>query len=195
MKQLTISLSAQRGSALISAMVSAAVLSVGILGLAKLGSSNSYKINQAKQTAEATMYAQNLIEQFRSVEGVDSSVTTTVSGATTTNTVGSVDGSNVENSNYESISGVTSSFSRTWSVTEDASTGTKNVVVSVNWSDSKGQTQTVTLASKLASVDPADSGRLMLSPSSDAITFTAPVVSDSVEVVTDNGNGNNGNGP
>lgn len=168
--------SLQRGSALVSAMVSAVVVSVGILGLAKLGSSTNYRVNHAKQQAEATLYAENLLEQFRTYESVE----------TAQDKVAYADIA----SNYDAVSGLNAAYTRTWSVSEDTTNGVKTVSVTVGWTDAKRQSNSVTLSSNIAQADPSNAGRTMLTPSASSMTPTFGVQDTGEDDTNSNGNGN-----
>lgn len=138
-----------RGFSLIEALVALLVLSFGMLALASFQLTLSRNSDLAKQRTEATRLAQQKMEQLRAYARVD---THAALPHIVNYTDDVVSGADAVTSN--------ATFTRTWTVTANASNTEKAVNVTVDWSDRTGADQRVQLFSVISKYDPQDIGSL-----------------------------------
>jgi type IV pilus modification protein PilV len=141
----------QAGFTLIEALIAMLVLAFGLLAVAGLQTTLAHNSDVAKQRTEATRLAQAKIEELRGYQQLPAAsgipayadiVGSNDTPATTTNT----------------------SFTRAWTVTEDAALTQKILRINVDWVDRQGQPQSVLLSSVISRSDPADVGTLGMRP-------------------------------
>jgi len=136
----------QRGFSLLEALIAALVVALAMLGLARLQSVTLINSGDSRMKTRALNLAQDKIEELRSFANKDT-YTGMASG----------------NDAPTSYAGDNSSFARTWSITTcPNSVDCKQVGVRVNWTDPKGEAQTVELTSYIASGDTVNSGVVLL---------------------------------
>jgi len=136
----------QRGFSLLEALIAALVVALAMLGLARLQGVTLINSGDSRMKTRALNLAQDKIEELRSFANKD----TYTGMASGNDTPTSYDGDN-------------SNFTRTWSITScPNSVDCKKVGVRVNWTDPKGETQTVDLTSYIASGDTVNSGVVLL---------------------------------
>jgi len=136
----------QRGFSLLEALIAALVVALAMLGLARLQGVTLINSGDSRMKTRALNLAQDKIEELRSFANKDT-YTGMASG----------------NDTPASYSGDNSSFARTWTISNcPNSVDCKQVGVSVNWTDPKGETQTVALTSYIASGDTVNSGVVLL---------------------------------
>jgi len=136
----------QRGFSLLEALIAALVVALAMLGLARLQGVTLINSGDSRMKTRALNLAQDKIEELRSFANKDT-YTGMASG----------------NDTPASYSGDNSRFARTWTISNcPNSVDCKQVGVSVNWTDPKGDTQTVALTSYIASSDTVNSGVVLL---------------------------------
>jgi len=136
----------QRGFSLLEALIAALVVALAMLGLARLQGVTLINSGDSRMKTRALNLAQDKIEELRSFANKDT-YTGMASG----------------NDAPTSYAGDNSSFARTWTITScPNSVDCKKVGVRVNWTDPKGETQTVALTSYIASGDTVNSGVVLL---------------------------------
>ena len=144
-----------RGFTLIEALVALLVLSFGMLAIASFQVTLTRSSDLAKQRTEATRLAQQKMERLRAYAQVASSTATphvfNYTDDLVTSTAPEVFASNA-------------TFSRTWTVTPNASNTEKWINVNVSWADRAGQPQSVQLLSVISKFDPQDIGTLATGP-------------------------------
>lgn len=147
--------SSSRGFTLIEALVALLVLSFGMLAIASFQVTLTRSSDLAKQRTEATRLAQQKMEHLRAYAQVASSTATphvfNYTDDLVTSTAPEVFASNA-------------TFSRTWTVTPNASNTEKWINVNVSWADRAGQPQSVQLLSVISKFDPQDIGTLATGP-------------------------------
>lgn len=135
------------GFILIEAMVAAFILAIALLGLARLQGAVFTANAESRMRTHALNLAQKKIEELRSF-------------ANQTGYTGISSGSGCDGSDCV---GENSTFSRTWTQTACANSAPcKVLAVTVTWTDQKGSTQTVTLTSYIADIDPVKGGVALL---------------------------------
>lgn len=126
----------QNGIGLIEVLVSLVVLAAGLLSVATLHLNVIELSSDNKSRAEAMTMAQQRLEELRNYSAdVASKAEFDLAYA------------DISNGNSTSGTGINTSFTRTESITESA--GTKDLSVSVTWSDAQGDSQTVVLNSSV----------------------------------------------
>lgn len=134
----------QRGVGLLELIVTLLVFSIGIAALIKFQGQYFYYYDVSKQRSEAVILAKNKIESLRNYEVI----------ATTTGKVAYADivtGSST-------TAGNNASYTIAWTVTTNTNPDYKNINTVVTWTDRRGSSQSVSLSSIIASIDPATSG-------------------------------------
>ena len=135
-----------KGFGVIEILVTLGVLTVGILGVTKLHSVITQQSLENKARNEALMIAQSRIETMRNYTG------TVTSQATFNTTYADTNGY----ANSTAITGVSAAFTRTESIS--TSGNLKNIGVRVAWTDPDGESQNVTLSTKLSYIPPRSVG-------------------------------------
>lgn len=165
-----------RGSALLGVMVAASSFGFGMLSLSKLQGNLTLANNEVKQYDEALKFGKSKLEQMRGFEAVNSKT-----GLAAYQDI---------NSGTDSVNGHSSTFSRTWSVTDSSNGKSKAVVVTVSWSGQKGTTESISLNSTINQTSAASSGQLFLTSAAGSIVPNSNQISPNVpEGATDNGDG------
>lgn len=135
------------GFILIEAMVAAFILAMALLGLARLQGGVFTANAESRMRTHALNLAQKKIEDLRSF-------------ANQTGYTAISDGSGCDGSDCV---GENSNFTRAWTQTACANSAQCKVLkVTVNWTDPKGITQSVTLTSYIADIDPVKGGVALL---------------------------------
>lgn len=134
----------QRGIGLLELMITLLVFSIGIISLFKFMRQYSYYYDVNKQRAEALVIAKNKMETLRGFEVI----------ATTTGKVAYDDIA----TGYATASGNNASYTSTWTVTTNTNPDYKTVNEAVMWVDRRGGSQSLTLSTIIAKIDPATSG-------------------------------------
>lgn len=133
----------QRGFTLLEALISALVVAVAILGLARLQGITLFNSADSRMKTHALNLAQEKIEELRTF-------------ANQNDYTGMDDGS-------DTATGANSTFDREWEISDcENSVNCKQINVAVTWTDPKDDTQTVQLTSYIAEADPVKSGVVLL---------------------------------
>lgn len=136
----------ERGFTILESMVALAIILVGILAITQLQTTQVTAGVSSKQRVEATLLAQQVIEQYRAYATVPATA-----GVTAYEDI--ADGS-------DTVAAAGTSYARSWTVTNKTGPAHKLLVVSVGWTVS-GKSEAVTLTTIIAPVDPVLSGRLI----------------------------------
>lgn len=134
----------QRGVGLLELMVTLLVFSIGLISLFKFMRQYSYYYDVNQQRAEALVIAKNKIEGLRGFE-----VIATTTGKVAYNDI--VTGS-------ATMAGNNASYTSTWTVTINTNPDYKTINEVVSWLDRRGGSQSLTLSTIIAKIDPATSG-------------------------------------
>jgi type IV pilus modification protein PilV len=144
------------GFSLIEVLVSLVILSVGLIGTAKLQTAVLKNGSDSQARSEAITIAQSKLEEFKSYEtladydNIQSSAalisTAESQGQTLTFTV----------------DGTSASYNINWSITENTTPNYLEVTVNVAWQDSMGSPQQVSIASIIGESEPSYSGLITL---------------------------------
>lgn len=137
----------QRGATMVEALVAFLVLAFGLLAIAGFQVTLSRNSDLAKQRSEAMRLAQERLEELRTFQSLAGY--NTLANQAAANVTGYA-----TNTTYSIASAITGYT--------DPNPDYKTVVVTVSWTDRVGATQTVTLNSTIAGIDPRQSGRLTL---------------------------------
>jgi Tfp pilus assembly protein PilV len=133
-----------RGITLVEALVAFAIMAVGLLALIRGQAGLRLEADVTRQRAEAVRIAQEDLERLRgyaTLSEFDASVVAAGPAA-----VQALDAN--------------TSYTLTRSAEEDAASGARLVSVTVEWTDRRGQGQSLTLRSLIARTDPALAGQL-----------------------------------
>lgn len=136
----------QQGISLIEVLIALLVLAGGIITLAKFQGDLLRARVDLNQQSQAVMLAQNKIEDLRHY--------------TVINTTGGKKAYDDIASGTSTVSGTSTTYTVTWTVTDNSSPPHKVVRVTVSWTDSKNVAQSVTLDSIVGKVDPTTSGQV-----------------------------------
>lgn len=141
------SASRERGASLIEALVALGVMAFGIMGLTGIQANLRTNSDLAKQRSEAVRIAQQMMEDRRGFVVITTDGVNPAYDGIVTATLGNFAGTNA-------------SFSRNVTVTDLGSGRGKNIVVSVQWTDRVGETQSVVLSSTIVGNSPELSASL-----------------------------------
>ncbi len=153
-----------RGFSLIEALIALLVLSFGMLAIAGFQVTLSRSSDLAKQRSEAVRLAQQKMESLRAYGRVDPPPIGSPAVVNYTNDV--VSGPPV---GFPDVTTTNADFTRTWTVTANATNTEKWINVQVAWTDRTGQAQTVQLLSVISKFDPQDVGTLATGPGTSAV--------------------------
>lgn len=134
--------SRQRGFSILEVLITLVVLASGLLAIGGLYSKIMNGSAAAKERSEAVVLAEKKLEELR--YALYSSI---ASGSDSVNAV--------------TGSGSSANFSRSWSVTSSASPAYKTITVTVSWTDSRNQSQSAVLTSRISGIAPTRSGELI----------------------------------
>ena len=135
----------QRGLSTIESLIAAAVLGLGMLGLARLHSDLRASAEAARERSEAVRLAQQELEALRSF--VSPAAWSAIADAEPADVT---------------PPGGTTRYLRERSVQAPAEAGVKMVQVTLRWNDRRGSAQSLTLQTMIGGADPALSGALAL---------------------------------
>lgn len=146
------------GFSIVEALVALLVLSFGMLAIAGFQVTLSRNSDLAKQRTEATRLAQQKMESLRAYGQVATDASTPHIVNYTDDVVsGPPNGS-------PDITTTNAAFTRTWTVTPNATNTEKAINVLVTWSDRTGESQRVQMLSVISKFDPQDIGTLATGP-------------------------------
>ena len=137
--------SPQRGFTLIEALIAFLITSVGLFALFATQAMLARNADVAKQRTEATRLAQEQLEALRAYTTLN-----TTAGQVAWADLASASDSVTTNAN----------FTRSWTLSDAATSPMRRVAINVTWPDRGGQTQTITLTSVISKTDPANVGAL-----------------------------------
>ena len=152
-----------RGFFLIEAMVSFAIMSVGLLALAGMQISLSRNADVSKQRVEAMRLAQQRIETMRSFTHIAPVATTPDDPDRNGNLKlawNSLGSDTDKNNPLQSANFSNATFRRTWTVDGLATDAMRPISATVKWTDRAGTPQTVTLNSVISQSDPGNAAAL-----------------------------------
>ena len=154
--------SSARGFTLLEALIALLVLSFGMLAIAGFQTTLTRSSDLAKQRTEAMRLAQQKMERLRAFGQVATDPTVgpthkfNYTDDVVSNTVLPYTGPEVFTSN--------ATFTRTWTVTPNATDTEKWINVVVAWNDRTGQAQSTALQSVISKFDPRSVGTLATGP-------------------------------
>lgn len=136
-----------KGQTIIEALIAFAIIAISAVALIKFQQYLSHDSSLAEQKSEATLLAIKQIETLRDFQVLNNKTgfTSYQSIATGTST------STVNNTNY----------TLNWTVTANTSPMYKTINVVTSWTDRTNSTQSVTLSTNIAGIDPAYSSSVM----------------------------------
>lgn len=152
-----------RGFFLIEAMVSFAIMSVGLLALAGMQISLSRNADVSKQRIEAMRLAQQRIETMRSFTTIAPVAATPLDPDRTGNVKlawNSMATANDANNPLQSTNYSNAAFVRKWTVGGAVTDPMRPISVTVAWIDRAGSAQNVTLNSVISQSDPGNAAAL-----------------------------------
>ena len=138
----------QHGLTLIETLVTLVVISVGVIGLLRLQSYMAYDTSIFQQKNEACVLALKQIETLKSFPVVK------VTGGYTSSYDGIV-------SSTSTVNGTSATYTITSTVTTFTNPNYKNINVIVSWTDRYNGSQSLTMSTRIAAVDPAFSASIM----------------------------------
>nr|WP_294865818.1 prepilin-type N-terminal cleavage/methylation domain-containing protein [uncultured Pseudogulbenkiania sp.] len=137
----------QRGFSLLEILITLVVLGGGLLAVGNLYGKVMNGSAAAKERSEAVVQAEKKLDELR--------YTAYASIASGSDSVNAATGS-----------GSSANYSRRWTITASTSPAYKDVVVTVSWTDSRNQSQSAVLTSRISSIDPARSAAVIATVSS-----------------------------
>lgn len=135
----------ERGMSAVEALVAAAILALGMIGLARLHATLRAHADAARERSEAVRLAQQEIEQLRAFASVAA-----------WSAIADAEPADV------TPAGSTTHYVRERIVRTDADAGLKSVLVVLRWTDRQGAAQQLRLQTRIAGTDPALAGALAL---------------------------------
>ena len=138
-----------RGITLVEALVAFAIMAVGMLALIRAQASLRLEADVTRQRAEAVRIAQEDLERLRGYATTSEFDASVVAAGPVA--VQALDAN--------------TSYTLTRSAEPDAASGARFVSVTVDWSDRRGQAQSLTLRTLIARTDPSLAGQLSVMPS------------------------------
>lgn len=144
------------GFSLIEVLVSLVILSVGLIGTAKLQSAVLKNSSDAQARSEATSIAQSKLEELKSYETLEAYNNIQSSADLIS------DAADVGNTLEFSVAGTSTSYNVDWSLTENTTPDYLEITVTVAWSDSMGAPQQVSIDSIIGGSAPTHSGLITL---------------------------------
>lgn len=137
---------AQRGIGLLETMMVIVFVAIGIVAIIKFQHTLIYNTNTTQQQANATRVALNKLEQLR-----DFSTLTTTTGYIAYNDIAT-------GTSTQTVGNTT--YSLSWTVTNNASPPYKTLDITVTWTDRTGGSQSIRLVTRVAGADPLNSARI-----------------------------------
>lgn len=122
------------GFGLIEVMITMIIISIGLLSIGGMYAKTMSFNTEAKQRSEAIIFAQNKIEELRSV-----ACNVMTSGSDTITATAS--------------SGSSANYSRRWTITKHTLPTYNDVEIYISWTDNKKRTLNVNLTSKISDVN------------------------------------------
>lgn len=135
------------GQTLIETLVTLVFISIGVIALIRFQNYLSYDTSLSQQKADATILAQSTIETLR-----DYQVLNNTSGYTSYQSI---------SSGSSTVTGVTTTYTVSWTITSTTNPTYKSIDVTVSWTDRRGTAQSVRLISNVAGIEPANSAAVM----------------------------------
>ncbi len=135
------------GLTLIEIMIAIVILAVGVVIIVKFQGDLLRNLGSTQQQSEAVALAETRLNNLRNYVYLDSA-----DGSPAYNEI--VNGNEVVVNNN-------TTYTVSWVVTDVASPPYKQVVVTVTWSTSSNQTESITLESIIGQVDPVKTGEVM----------------------------------
>lgn len=136
-----------KGFTLIETLVTVVFIAFSILALIRFQSFLAYDNMLSQQRADAIVLAERQIEILK-----DYHVVATTSGLTAYQDI--VSGS-------QNVTGMTTQYTVTWTVTTNSSPDYKNISVTVSWTDKNNVARSVNLTTRIAEVEPSNSSTIM----------------------------------
>lgn len=135
------------GTGLIETMATLVLIAISVIALVRFQNYLAYNNTSARQQGDATILAMKQIEMLQ-----DFQMLYNTSGYTSYQSIAS--GSSTS-------TGATTTYTITWTVTPYTSPLHKTISVTVSWTDRYNTTQSITLTSDVAGIDPAFSASIM----------------------------------
>lgn len=144
------------GFSLIEVMVSLVILSVGLIGTAKLQTAVLKGGSDSQARSEAVTIAQSKLEELKSYNTLEDYSEIQSSAALISDAED--DGDTLE----FVVAGTSASYNLDWSITENTAPTYMEISVTVAWQDSMGSPQQVSIDSIIGEADPRFSGLITL---------------------------------
>lgn len=148
----------QRGVGLIDALIAFLVLSLGMIGVARVQVYLRLNADIARERSEAVRLAEEDLETLRGFTALDAGLP--ASGSASYDAIASASRS----ANSRTGHTTSTDYFIERRIVSNAEPRSKSVSVAVSWTDRGGSAQQISVASILAGVDPALSGALGLAP-------------------------------
>lgn len=136
----------QQGISLVEVLISLVVVTVGLVALVQFQSDMMRNRNLMSQQSEAVTLANDKLDELRQYEVLD-----TTAGKKAYQDIAS---------GSSTVSGTNATYNVVWTVTEVNDPPYKTIQVTVTWTDASNQSQTITLSSIVAKIDPKISGSI-----------------------------------
>ena len=137
----------QKGQTLIEVLVAFLFIAISVIALIRFQQYLSYSTSLTQQKAFASTLAMSQIESLQ-----DFQVLNNTNGYTSYQSIAS---------GSSTTTGVSATYTITWTVTGYVNPTYKNLDVTVGWTDRHGSAQSVRLISDVAGIDPQNSSAIM----------------------------------
>lgn len=135
------------GQTLVEALVTVVIVGLGVIALVRFQNYLSYDNSVAQQTTHAQIVAQSTMEGIRNFQ-----VLNNTSGYTSYSSI---------SSGTSTVAGISTTYNVAWTVNTFTNPNYKRITVVVTWTDRRGTSQSVTLISNVAGIEPANSAAVM----------------------------------
>ena len=157
--------SAMAGVGLIEVLITLVIIGGGVMAMGRLQGLLLTSAASSRQLSDASFIAQREIENLRSRDWSDNSLSDTASPTASCTSVPS----STEGTSYPrpDVLGATATYQvqyRVWSSGAAGSMECKTVQVTVSWTDAQGQARTYTASTRLQRIGADFSARLLTSP-------------------------------
>jgi len=143
----TYRMSQQRGQGLVESLITMVIIFGTIVALMSFQSTLAYNDSLTAETADATLLAVNQLEVLRDYQVLNVQNPYTAFVSMTSGTANST--------------GLDTTYKITWTITNFTLPTYNNAAVTVTWKDRRNISQTITLVTRIAGIDPTNSSTIM----------------------------------
>ncbi|OGT43997.1 MAG: hypothetical protein A3F13_04535 [Gammaproteobacteria bacterium RIFCSPHIGHO2_12_FULL_40_19] len=138
----------QQGSVIIEVLIASLIFAIAMLSLVAFQTNLLRERTIVNQKTEALSLVQDKMQYFRSYTALTNAPAGIAYSDITTN------------GSPTNVAATTATYTLSWQVTDATSPTRKAVVISAEWTDPTGSTNTVSISSIIASIDPQATGKV-----------------------------------